>query len=76
MISGTINSRHEIIVPFAIQDAAGNLHPVEALLDTGFNAALSLPALVISALGLVWETHTMGILADGTVKQFDSYTLR
>jgi predicted aspartyl protease len=74
MISGTVNSRYEIVISFSIRDSAGQEHPVEAILDTGYNASLSRPAVVIAALGLTWKSNTTGILADGSLKQFDNYS--
>jgi clan AA aspartic protease len=73
MISGTVNSRYEIVIPFSIRDSGGQEHSVEAILDTGYNGSLSLPTVVIAALGLPWKSNTTGILADGSMKQFDNY---
>jgi clan AA aspartic protease len=42
--------------------------------DTGFTGFLTLPAVLIAALGLPWLCRQPGILADGSVDVFDVYT--
>ena len=66
MIAGRVNSRYEIVFQISIQDAGGNEHEVEAVLDTGFNGSLTLPPAMISRLGLPWRSRTAATLADGT----------
>jgi predicted aspartyl protease len=73
MIVGTVNSRHEVVIPFSIRDSAGQQHPIEALLDRGYTAYLSLPPLVIGALGLTWKSKSYALLADGALKEVNNY---
>src|SRR5207249_2157321 len=46
---------------------------IEAVIDTGYTASLSLPPAVITALGLRWKCFDRGILADGSDCLFDVY---
>ncbi len=46
---------------------------IEAVVDTGYTAALSLPPDRVAALGLRWQTFDRGILADGSECLFDVY---
>lgn len=46
---------------------------IEAVIDTGYTAALSLPPALVAALGLRWKSFGRGILADGSECLFDVY---
>ena len=46
---------------------------VEAVIDTGYTASLTLPPAVIAALGLRWRSVDRGTLADGSECLFDVY---
>jgi clan AA aspartic protease len=46
---------------------------VDAVIDTGFSASLTLPAATVAALGLVRQSAGRAALADGSVLQFDIY---
>jgi clan AA aspartic protease len=51
----------------------GAPHEIDAVVDTGFTAFLTLPADLISSLGLTWKNYGRGILADGSECLFDVY---
>src|SRR5690606_21300586 len=46
---------------------------VEAVIDTGYTASLSLPPEIISELGLTWQGFGRGELADGSECLFDVF---
>jgi clan AA aspartic protease len=46
---------------------------VEAVVDSGFTASLTLPASVVAALGLVRQSGGGAVLADGLIRQFDIF---
>jgi clan AA aspartic protease len=46
---------------------------IEAVIDTGYTASLTLPPAVIQALGLRWQTVDRFKLADGSITIFDVY---
>jgi clan AA aspartic protease len=46
---------------------------IEAVIDTGYTASLSLPPDMIIALGLRWRSVDRGTLADGSECLFDVY---
>jgi clan AA aspartic protease len=46
---------------------------VQAIVDTGFTASLTLPPTLIAALGLQWQTAETFTLADGSTCIFDVY---
>ncbi len=46
---------------------------VEAVIDTGYTALLTLPPSLITALGLKWQSVDRGTLADGSECLVDVY---
>jgi clan AA aspartic protease len=46
---------------------------IDAVIDTGFTASLSLPPDLIASLALEWRSIDRGILADGSEVLFDVY---
>lgn len=73
MIRGAVNSRWEAIVPLRIRGPGGTEQDVDAVVDSGFTAALTLPAAVVVALGLARQSVGGAVLADGSLRQFDIY---
>ena len=57
MISGIVNAYHEATIRLTVRGTDGREQEVEAILDTGFNGSLTLPADIIAALGLAWRTR-------------------
>jgi len=55
------------------QDAIGQDHKFDAVVDTGFTGWLTLPPHTIAALGLSWKELGAAILADGSLIDFDVY---
>lgn len=52
MTSGFISEFGEVVVPIDIFDQRGRLRRVEAIVDTGFDYFLALPAHMVRSLGL------------------------
>lgn len=73
MIRGTVNARHEAVVPLRVRGPSGAETAVDAIVDSGFSASLTLPAATVSALELVRQSGGKAALADGSVLQFDIY---
>jgi clan AA aspartic protease len=74
MIAGSVNARHEVVIPLSVRDLAGQEVLVETILDTGFNASLTLPPATIAMLGLPWRSRASAMLANGSIEQFDIYS--
>lgn len=66
MITGRVNEKLEAVLTLSIYDVQGKPHEVEALIDTGYTAHLTLPSTIIAELGL--ENFATGQLtmADGS----------
>ena len=73
MIIGMVNAHREATIRFIVQDANGQGHDIEAVIDTGFTGFLTLPTSLIAALGLVWRGYASAVLGDGSLQQFDVY---
>jgi clan AA aspartic protease len=72
MITGVVRGR-EALVQLKIRGPRGRKREFDAVIDTGYNASLSLPSAVIASLGLRWQSFGRGILADGSESLFDVY---
>lgn len=73
MIRGVVNARREAIVPLRVRGPGGVESDVDAVIDTGFTAALTLAAAVVAALGLVRQSGGGVVMADGSIRQIDIY---
>jgi clan AA aspartic protease len=73
MISGVVTAAREAVIPVTVQNATGGRHPLQAVIDTGFNAELALPTAVVAALGLEMVGREDALLADGSVRLFDYF---
>lgn len=74
MITGVVNANREATIRLVVIGPSGQQQEIEAIIDTGFTGFLTLPAVLIAALGLPWLCRQPGILADGSVDVFDVYT--
>lgn len=72
MIAGVVRS-DEARVRLTVKNARARGRKIEAVVDTGFNSALTLPPSVIQALGLRWQSLDRCTLADGSECLFDVY---
>jgi len=72
MITGVVKS-HEGRVRLIVKGFRGREHEVEAVIDTGYTASLTLPPAVVAALGLRWQRIDRFNLADGSECIFDVY---
>ena len=65
MIRGVVNARHEAVVPLRLRGPGGAEVDVEAVVDTGYTASLTLSAAAVAALGLARQSGGGAVLADG-----------
>jgi clan AA aspartic protease len=65
----------EATLRLSVEDTRGQVHELEAILDTGFNGFLTLPSAVIRALGLPWLYRQQGQLADGNFQVLDVFAV-
>jgi len=73
MIQGTVNDEHEAVIRLVVIGPKGQRRRIEAVVDTGFNGHLSLPASLIKKLGLPWRRRAIAELADGSQTIVDIY---
>ena len=73
MISGVVTIAREAVVQLSVLGSKGQTQEINAVIDTGFDGSLTLPANVISALGLPWRRRGLSILADGSESVCDIY---
>ena len=70
MIEGAVNARWEAVVDLRIQGSDGRAEEIEAVVDTGYQGFLALPAAVVAELDLPFAHFGQAILADDTVVDF------
>jgi hypothetical protein len=70
MITGEV-SGHEARIQLKILGPRGQEKEIEAVVDTGYTASLSLTTALIMELGLFWQGIGRGVLADGSECVFD-----
>jgi clan AA aspartic protease len=72
MMTGVVTA-DEGRISLTVIGPRGRQQEVEAVIDTGYTASLTLPAALIAALGLRWQSLDRGTLADGSECLFDVY---
>jgi predicted aspartyl protease len=72
MIIGVVRSA-EGRIRLRVKARRGREQTIEAVIDTGYTASLTLPPAVIQALGLRWQAVDRFKLADGSICIFDVY---
>jgi predicted aspartyl protease len=75
MMMGSVNSRREAIIQFAVVGRNSQSQGIKAVIDTGYTGFLTLPSALITALGLTWYMQEEGILGDGSLCMFNVFEL-
>ncbi len=77
MIRGTVieddGGRLEAWVEISVADSSGNLHTLQAVVDTGFTGCLTLPTDFLERLGLRSVATLPTSLADGSENDYRYY---
>src|SRR5438552_11725732 len=72
MITGAVKS-DEARIRLKVRGRRGREQEVEAVIDSGYTGALTLPPVLISTLGLRWRSVERATLADGSTCVFQVY---
>jgi clan AA aspartic protease len=73
MILGNVNTNREALIQLAVFGENKQKQGIRAVIDTGYTGYLTLPASVITNLGLTWYMQQEGILGDGSLCMFNVY---
>ncbi len=73
MITGHVTAYREAIISLKVRGPEDRECAIDAVVDTGFNGFLTLPASLTQELGLVWRRRGRAMLADGRDSLFDIY---
>ena len=73
MIDGLVSAYREAVIPVTVRGLEEQEQEVEAVIDTGFDGWLTLPASLIATLRLPWRRRGRAMLADGSEALFDVY---
>lgn len=72
MITGAVKS-DEARIRLKVKGRRGREQEVEAVIDSGYSGALTLPPALITTLDLRWQTVERATLADGSTCVFQVY---
>ena len=75
MITGVVKA-DEGRIRLRLKGLRGRRQEVEAVIDTGYTASLTLPQAIVAALGLRWQSMDRFTLADGSECNFDVYVAK
>jgi clan AA aspartic protease len=75
MITGIVSSG-EGRIRITVKGVRGLNQDIEAIVDTGYTASLTLPPALIADLGLPWQSMKTALLADGSDCVFSVYEAR
>jgi predicted aspartyl protease len=73
VIRGAVNAQREAIIRVRLRGPTGLEADFDAVIDTGFNGAMTLPSTDIAALLLRRRLAGRASLADGSTRQFGVY---
>lgn len=66
MITGVVTARREAVVALEVLAPNGVSRTLDAVVDTGFNGFIALPAEVVASLGFVRKGSAVATLGDGS----------
>ena len=70
-----VNTDYEAVIRLRVRGPTGAELDVDALVDSGFTSSLALPEATVATLGLWRRRRGTAVLADGSVRQFNIYTV-
>ena len=74
MIHGVVNANLEATIQLRVISPNGLQHEITAIIDTGYNGALSLPYETVITLALMPSASRMVTLGDASQRVLDFYT--
>ena len=73
MIRGHVSASLQAAIAVEVLATRAAVQEINAVIDTGFNGALSLPPEIIQGLSLTSIGVSEGTLADGSTTEFETY---
>ena len=71
---GLVDQNREATIRLVVGNAETQRQVIDAVIDTGFTGFLTLPLVVLNALGLQLYSREEGTLGDGSACIFDVYS--
>ena len=71
MIEGVVNDAYEAVVALSLMGPDGQSQDIEAVVDTGYSGFMTLPAELVSELGLPYAYMGQAFLANDAPVDFD-----
>jgi clan AA aspartic protease len=73
VITGNVSAAREAIIRIAVRGSETREESIDAIIDTGFDGFLTLPASVVSDLALPFAGATRAKLGDGREVSLDAF---
>ena len=70
---GLVNARHEAVIRLRVRGSGGPELALDVLVDSGCALPLTLPTEAVASLGLVRQTSSDAVMADGSVRQCEVF---
>jgi len=74
MMQGQINAQLEAVLQLRLRGPNGSELEFNAILDTGYTGSLTISQSAADSLGLMRRSGGQAMPADGSSRQFDTYT--
>jgi clan AA aspartic protease len=71
MVTGNVNAFREAILRLTVRGPGGAERAVEAVVDTGYDGALTLSSHLVAELRLPFRTRASALLGDGSRTLYD-----
>jgi predicted aspartyl protease len=73
VITGTVTPAREAVIRLRVLGTGRRSVEIDAVIDPGYDDALTLPGQIIAALGLRWAGPAQATLADGSTVRLNYY---
>ena len=70
---GAVHDRLEAIISLRLRGPAGTELEVDAVVDSGYTASLTLPDPIVLTLELILHSESEAVMADGSLRSVDVY---
>ena len=75
MIEGVVNDAYEAVISLSLEGPEGRQSEIQVVIDSGYTGFLTLPASLVTELGLYSLGKSHAVLANDDDVEFDVYSI-
>ena len=75
MIEGVVNDAYEAVISLSLEGPEGRQSEIQVVIDSGYTGFLTLPASLVTELGLYSLGKSHAVLANDAEVEFDVYSI-